>query len=540
MRKRPLLLLCLSLALQAAASAGPPKQAGQSKKQIKRLQQEEAEDYYRKWLGEDAVYIVTEEERKVFLDLSSAAEKDAFIEQFWFRRDPDPRSGVNGFKTEHYRRIHYANETFHAGMPGWKTDRGRIYIMFGPPDRKESYPAGGWYQRKYHEGGGSTSVFPFEIWEYRYIKGVGSEIELEFVDTSASNLYRLTTDAQEKDEFLRVPGMGLTHEEMFNPAFGGAKSRERVVGIRDQGFLPGIYERAKDSPFAKAELMMKISKAPSIRFTDLKESVAASVSYDQLPFQVSSHFIRIDEGKLLVSVTAAFDNRDVAFKQQEDGAWKSLLQIYGLVRNLNRRIVHEWDDDIQALYPDEELQGALLLKGVYQKKMALAPGRYKLDLIIKDLESGRIGTKATSINVPSAPSQGLSTSSVVLARSIEGTDQDISQPFVLANFKIKPQLDGVFHAGGYLGFYLEIYNFAVDQSSGLPGVEIKYAIVPRGALAESFKTVRRGISMFSDRLYIARMVHLIDLEKGRYQLVLTISDSLSGQSTTTRTPFVIR
>ncbi len=537
MRKSLSLPACLFLSALLCPLASL---SGQSQQQAKQSQEEEAEDYYRKWLDEDAVYIITEDERQVFLGLSTDDEKDAFIEQFWFRRDTDPRTAENEYKTEHYRRIQYANETFHAGMPGWKTDRGRVYIMFGPPDRKDSYPMGGWYERKYHEGGGRTSVFPFELWWYRHLEGIGDDIELEFVDTAGGNLYRLSTDSQEKDEFLRVPGLGLTHDEMFNPEFGGVKSRERVVGIRDQGFIPGLPERAKDSPFARTELLMKVSKAPPIRYTDLQETVSASISYNQLPFQVSSHFIRIDEEKLLVPVTVAFENRDINFKQQQDGSWKSRLQVYGLVRNLKRRVIHEWDDDIQAVYPEGQIQAALLLKGVYQKKIALAPGRYKLDLIIKDLDSGRIGTQTASINIPSSPSESLSASSVVLARSIEGTDQDMSQPFVLANFKIKPQIDGVFPVGGQLGFYLEIYNFAVDQSSLMPGVEIKYAIVPHGAQPDSFRTVRRGVSMFSDRLYIARLVQLTDFEKGRYQLVCNITDSLSGQSTATRTPFVIQ
>ena len=81
------------------------------------LMREEAEDYFRKWLEEDAVYIITGEERAVFENLTTAEEKEQFIEQFWFRRDPDPKSSANEFKEEHYRRIAYANERYFAGKP---------------------------------------------------------------------------------------------------------------------------------------------------------------------------------------------------------------------------------------------------------------------------------------------------------------------------------------------------------------------------------------------------------------------------------------
>ncbi len=231
-------LLCLSLFSPAFVCAAVPLQ-------------EDMKGYYRRWLEQDAVYIISDAERAVFLKLTTDEERDRFIEQFWLRRDPDPNTLENEFKEEHYRRLQYANDRFAAGVPGWKTDRGRVYIVFGKPDEIESYPAGGSYERKPHEGGGRTSVYPFEIRRYRYIEGVGDDIELEFVNDAGGNLYRLTMDPQAKDEFLHVPGMGLTHAEMFDPKFEGRKSFDRVHGIRESGLAEnqGIsFERAKDNP----------------------------------------------------------------------------------------------------------------------------------------------------------------------------------------------------------------------------------------------------------------------------------------------------
>ena len=141
---------------------------------------------YKKWVDVDVRWIITDQELSAFKHLSNDEERDAFIEQFWQRRNPSPDSPENEFREEHYRRMAYANEHFAAGKPGWKTDRGHIYIAFGKPDSLESHPSGGSYERPIEEGGGETSTFPFETWHYRYIEGIGENIDIEFVDTCSA------------------------------------------------------------------------------------------------------------------------------------------------------------------------------------------------------------------------------------------------------------------------------------------------------------------------------------------------------------------
>ena len=123
---------------------------------------QEIKTAYKSWLDQDVAYIITDEERKAFKNLTNDEEREAFIEQFWLRRNPNPDSPDNEFREEHYRRIQYANDHYAAGKPGWKTDRGHIYIAFGPPDSIESHPSGGATSVPMEEGGGETSTFPFE------------------------------------------------------------------------------------------------------------------------------------------------------------------------------------------------------------------------------------------------------------------------------------------------------------------------------------------------------------------------------------------
>src|SRR6202163_4296301 len=186
----------------------------QRKANAKALRQELSKTY-RKWLDEDVRWIITDEEKSAFMQLSNDEERDQFIEAFWQRRDPTPDTEENEFKEEHYRRIAYANEHYAAGIPGWKTDRGRIYIMYGAPDENDSHPSGGTYERPINEGGGETSTFPFEDWRYRYIEGIGQEVIIEFVDTCMCGDYHMTIDRGEKDALLHTPNGGATlYEQM--------------------------------------------------------------------------------------------------------------------------------------------------------------------------------------------------------------------------------------------------------------------------------------------------------------------------------------
>ncbi len=140
---------------------------------------------YQKWLDEDVVYIISVDEDRAFRRLRTDDEREAFIEQFWLRRDPTPGTSENEFKEEHYRRIAFANDNFTAGIPGWKTDRGMVYIRYGPPDAIDSHSA-------------TPSTYPYQTWRYRWIEGTSTP-EFEFVDPTITGRYHLTRDPSEKD-----------------------------------------------------------------------------------------------------------------------------------------------------------------------------------------------------------------------------------------------------------------------------------------------------------------------------------------------------
>ena len=226
-------------------------------KQQKELRQE-LKGPYKIWLNQEVPYIITDDEKKAFMSLSNDEERDAFIEAFWQRRNPNPDSPENEYREEHYRRIAYANEHFAAGKPGWKTDRGHIYIAFGPPDSIDSHPSGGTYERPIDEGGGETSTFPFETWHYRYLEGIGENIDIEFVDTCMCGDYHFTIDRAEKDALLHVPGAGLTQWESMGK---GDKTDRFKGGMEELGSGPeSTYNQGKE--FDRIELAAKLFAPP--------------------------------------------------------------------------------------------------------------------------------------------------------------------------------------------------------------------------------------------------------------------------------------
>ena len=148
-----------------------------------------------KWLG-DVSIIISDEERKTYQQLTSDEQRQKFIISFWLRRDPTPGTPANEFKEEYDRRVAYANKLFStaSGIPGSQTERGKMYILNGPPDEIVSHPSGGTYNRPADQGGGVTNTLPFETWRYRNINGKGANVIYEFVDKQMNGNYTLEYD----------------------------------------------------------------------------------------------------------------------------------------------------------------------------------------------------------------------------------------------------------------------------------------------------------------------------------------------------------
>jgi GWxTD domain-containing protein len=503
------------------------------KKENQKALTHELSKTYKKWLDEDVRWIITPEEVQAFKQLSNDEERDQFIEQFWLRRDPTPDTIENEFKEEHYRRIAYANEHFAAGIPGWKTDRGRIYIVWGKPDEIESHPSGGLYNRDINEGGGTTSTYPFERWRYRYLEGIGNEVILEFVDQCMCNEYRLTMDPNEKDALLNVPGAGLTMSEEM----GLSTKADRLMGGKN-GYQP-FGNNNQSSQFNQLELMAKINAPPPIKFKDLQEVVDHKIRMNLMPFDVRTDFVRVTGDTSLVPITLQMKNKDITFVNK-DGIQRGTVNIFGRISTITGRVAQTFEDTVQVDVPEELLSKTIETSSVYWKAVPLRSGMYKLDLVLKDVNGDRVGTYSKSIRVPEFSDDKLATSSLILADKMEpvATKDVGTGSFVIGTTKVRPRVEpadgkpAAFKRNQRLNLWMQVYNLAMDDKTKKPAATIEYDIVNQQSNKSVLHVVESTDKMTNagEQLTLEKTLALQNFEPGLYRLTVKVDDNVSKQT----------
>ncbi|MEP7272364.1 MAG: GWxTD domain-containing protein [Acidobacteriota bacterium] len=525
--RRLVILLSLTLLL-------PPLTAFGQKKKDKKQGRESVDAVYKRWLDEDVRWIINDEERNIFKALKTDDEREQFIEQFWLRRDPDPDTDVNEYREDYYQRIAYANEHFTSGIPGWRTDRGRIYVMFGPPDEKESHPSGGSYDRPTWEGGGSTSTYPFEIWWYRHLESVGSDVEIEFVDPSGSGEYRIARDPSEKDALLYVPNAGLTLAEQLGLS---DKSQRVAFGGSGQGQMFG--QRAKDQPFERLDLLSKLSRPPRVKFNDLaalaSESDLPRATFDILDFGLIVNYLRVTESSVITSFTLQLENQDLVYRNI-GGLEIATANVYAKISSVAGRKAGQFEDVVSSSYASEALPIGQQLRSVYQKNLVLPPGTYKIDLVVRDVVSGKTGVMKQGFVVPRYPEGELTTSSLILATKLEPLNGRMpTGQFVLGSMKVIPNATGVFKQDQTMGIYMQVYNVAIDQATLRPSVDIEYIVSQKDKQILRVKEDGKGgfSTLNSQQITLARLMSLKELKPGFYDLSVQITDQVKGTTMTT-------
>ena len=528
------------------------EQARQDQKRAKKAKQKsdselkkELDSQYKTWLDQDVVYIITPEERHTFLHLSTNEEREQFIEAFWQRRNPDPDSAENTFKEEHYRRIAYANEHFASGIPGWKTDRGKIYIMWGPADEVDSHPTGGTWDRPMDQGGGETTTYAYEDWRYRYLEGIGENVELEFVDPSGTGEYHLTTDPSEKDALLRVPGAGLTMAESMglaskNQRFSNTDGTNMAEGQLGANALPESLNE-----FTRLELEANIFRPPPVKFKDLEAVSTSRIVRDQLKFDYRYDFLRITSDTVLVPITVQIPVRQLSF-QEKEGVDSATMNLFARVTSLGGRVIQTFEDTLRTDVPSALLQGSLGTSRIYQKAVPLAPGLYRLDIVVKDINSGNVGVVNARLDVPAFQDDQLSNSSLILADDIQRVStKDIGLgAFVLGDLKVRPKLDQTFTPEESMGVFLQVYNLKMDDKTHKADASVEYRVMKdeKGQTAPTLKfdIPADKLPEHGEEMTLANTITLGSLAPGKYKLEVAITDNVSKQTITPTTNFTVK
>ena len=512
-----------------------PLSEKQKKENSKKLKQE-LSSTYKKWLNEDVRWIITPEELTAFKQLSNDEERDQFIEQFWLRRDPTPDTEENEFKEEHYRRIAYANEHFAAGKAGWRTDRGRIYIVFGPPDEIDAHPSGGDYQRPLEEGGGETSTYPFEVWRYRYIEGLGShsqEVMIEFVDTCMCGDYHMTIDPNEKDALLYVPGAGLTMYEQM----GLSQKSQRIAGIGSNANpLAGLTNTQQ---FDRLEQWAALQQAPKVKFKDLEEVVSHKISVNLMPFDIRTDYVKVTGDTVLTPVTVSVKNKDITFINK-DGIERGTVNIFGRVSTMTGKVVQTFEDTVQVDVPNELLAKTQEKQSMYWKALPLRPGRYRFDVVVKDVNGDRVGTWSHGVVVPEYNEDKLASSSLILADHLEKVPAKSvgAGSFVIGQTKLAyPHIEPAngqpasFRRDQAMNLWMQVYNLQPDDKTKKPSAKFDYEIVNladnKPVLHASESTDTMG--NVGDQVTLEKRLALNTFQPGQYRLTVKVDDNVSKQ-----------
>jgi GWxTD domain-containing protein len=518
-----------------------PMTEKQRKKQEKKLQKE-LETPYKKWLNEDVGYIISDEEKQAWKRLATDDERQQFIEQFWLRRDPTPDTEENEFKEEHYRRIAYANEHFASGIPGWKTDRGMIYIKYGPADEIEDHSSGGTYERPMEEGGGETSTYPFQQWRYRYIEGIGTNVIIEFVDPTMSGEFHMTMDPSEKDALLYVPNAGLTMSEQM-----GMSTKTDRFNRTDGTHLGTGTQPLPESmnEFTRLENFAKLQAPPKVKFKDLDAVVSSNIRYNTLPLKVQADYMRITDSTVLTSITVQLQRKDLQF-QQKDNVATATVNIYGRITSIAGRVVNYFEDVVSVPVPTELLGKAIEGASIYQKAIPLPPGMYRLNVVAKDVVGGNMTTYPMALNVPHFEDEKLGSSSLILADLIEKvpTRSIGTGSFVIGDTKIRPRMGDTFDRNEKLGIYMQFYNFEPDEKTNKPNGSIQYEITKTGTTDKPVLDYTEEVNQIpgasSTQVTVEKLLPLASLDPGQYTLTMKVVDKNRNQTLTPTANFTVR
>lgn len=506
---------------------------------------QELKGQYKKWLDEDVRWIITDQEAKTFKSLSNDEERDSFIEQFWQRRNPNPDSNDNEYRDEYYARIAYANEHFAAGEPGWMTDRGHIYIAYGKPDSIDSHPSGGSYERSMDEGGGETSTFPFEVWHYRYLEGIGDNIDIEFVDTCMCGEYHATIDRSEKDALKHVPGAGLTqYEEM-----GQAKKADRFSGGGLEQLGAGPMSSSQQSKeFDRLDTFAKLFAPPPVKFADLDDFLATSKVLTGPPFlfDVRTDYVKLTNETVMVPVTLQIRNGDITYVTKE-GDSKGTVNILGRVSTITHRIVYTFEDTVNVETASDLLQREKNNMSVYWNAIPLPPGRYKLEIAIKDVNNpDHMGAWRRSVDVPEFDDDRLASSSLILAGEMERVpSKDVGAgSFVIGNTKVVPRVPPTFaapvtfHRAQNLNFWMQVYNLGIGQNKRNDAT-IEYQVLDLATNKQilDLQETASKLNPNADQLTLEKTMPLAGLEPGKYQVTIKVNDGILKQTIDQSAPF---
>ena len=357
-----------------------------------------------------------------------------------------------------------------------------------------------------------------------------------------SGEYHLTTDPCEKDALAKVPNAGLTMSE----SMGLSSKADRFTNTDGTTCGQALAGRpANWNEFDRISQFAKLQAPPPLKFKDLEPLVSSRLLRNQLNFEYRTDYMRVTSDSVLVPITIQIPNRQLTF-QSKDGVNSAMLEVFGRVSTISGRVIQTFEDTIDRDIPDSLLRLSLQGQSEYQKAVPLRPGLYRLDLIVKDVHSGNVGTIYTSVRVPSYEDDKLTTSTMILADEIQrvASKQYGLGQFVIGDTKVRPRLNQSFNSDERLGFYLQVYNLGVDEKTHKSDAVFQYIITQQEGKEskELFRKVETGVDLgqTSQQVTLEKWVPLAPFQPGKYKITVQVVDNVSKQQVTQAADFTVK
>ncbi|MHB8093372.1 MAG: GWxTD domain-containing protein [Candidatus Aminicenantales bacterium] len=467
-------VLCLAL----CGWAGEPQSTAGKKEPLS--------SWSKQWLEEVVPYIITDVEKKVFENLPNEEERGRFIAHFWEKRDPDPATPENEFKTVYYKRIALANKSFGAsGISGWRTDRGKIFILLGPPQE---------IQRDFNPE--STNPLTMnaarETWNYWNLANPRLPYNLEF-------------------SFLDKHGTGNF-------------AMETSLVPRAEGSIP-FDTSTLSYYFDRMEILAEATKNPFEGGEELRELITTQVAYDNIPFRYEALNFKGTAQTTYVPLFLEIPYSKLAGKRAEDKILYSLTLMISLSNPMGQSLFQK-SKEVRLEYSESE---ARRLEGEtcrIQTAVSWPPGNYKIHVLVLDNNTGKVGTSHEDFAVRSFANGEPLISDIFLSR--ESGTADFSAP-ISGSGNTPARVDRTFRPGDEMNIYFEVYNLSTDPGSGLNGMAAELSIVRDGRTVVRIPPPPSEPSARKDSR-VQMSVKLKNFQPGSYSLKVNVTDAKAAKS----------
>lgn len=477
-----------------------------------KAQKNELPEKYKKWLEEEVAYIIGSTEREVFLQLKTDRERDLFIEAFWKHRDPTPGTPENEFKTEHYRRFNYANHFLgrQAPRPGWKTDRGRVYIILGEPNDIQRFEA-------------QTMTYSAEVWFYQGKENLGlpTGFNLVFFQEGGSGEYVLYSPVRHGPQALLSSWIGDPLD--YQKAYEQLQEVSPDLAQYSMSLIPGEQSSTLGRPSLSSDMLIqRVEMAPQVQ---LEEKYAQKfLQYkDIVEVDYSTNYIDSDSLVKVFKASSGYSFVHYALELAKlsvnayENKYYTTLKISGKVTDTEGKTIYQFDRDINLNFDEEQIKTANLKPLNIHDIFPLIPGNYIFSLILKNEASKEFSTLERKILI-SGDQPPLQMAPLILgyqALKVEKKDNRL-KPFRLGDNQIYFQPNRAFTIKDNLVVGFQIYGLNQDLGEK---AELRFVFFKNG---EEFRSFSKKIGEFQEMPNFVAQFPLADFTPAHYKIRVSL------------------